>query len=138
MKKSLKTIWSIIILTILVLWNFFGVLQASGNGSETQIGIEPQTITVPADSDFILNITINPSQDIAGAQCNIQFDPNLLSVVHVEDGGMFDFWFDLKLSWDNATGVITNISAFDFGAINTPGIFAKITFHAKTNEGTKC
>ena len=136
MKKSLKTIWSIIILTILVLWNFFGVLQASGNGSETQIGIEPQTITVPADSDFILNITINPSQDIAGAQCNIQFDPNLLSVVHVEDGGMFDFWFDLKLSWDNATGVITNISAFDFGAVNTPGIFAKITFHAKTNEGT--
>ena len=136
MKKSLKTIWSIIILTILVLWNFFGVLQASGNGSETQIGIEPQTMTVPADSDFILNITINPSQDIAGAQCNIQFDPNLLSVVHVEDGGMFDFWFDLKLSWDNATGVITNISAFDFGAVNTPGIFAKITFHAKTNEGT--
>ncbi|MDD5779307.1 MAG: Ig-like domain-containing protein, partial [Candidatus Thermoplasmatota archaeon] len=78
-----------------------------------------------------------PGQPLAGAQCNVEFDPSLLMVTDVSDGGMFGMWFDALLEIDNTNGVVENIIAINLGGTtSTSGTLAVIEFEAKTSVGT--
>jgi hypothetical protein len=101
----------------------------------TTLAIAPSTKSVYETQTFTVDITIDPVEEIAGAQVDLSFDPSLLTVESVADGGMFDMWFDFALEIDNDAGFVGNISAADFGAVSTPGTFAVVTFIAKTAGG---
>jgi len=83
---------------------------------------------------FYVNISLDPALPLGGAECNILFDPSVVQVENVEDGGMFESWWDANLEIDNVNGTIKNIVAFNFGGNGTssPGVFAIITFRAES------
>ena len=102
----------------------------------TFVNISPPTQTVSAGETFTVNITIDPGEPIAGAQADLLFDPSLITVNSVTDGGMFDMWFNANLEIDNVNGAVRNISAIDFGSVTTSGVFAIIEFTAGSIDGT--
>ncbi|MCD6142375.1 chitobiase/beta-hexosaminidase C-terminal domain-containing protein, partial [Candidatus Bipolaricaulota bacterium] len=78
-------------------------------------------------------ITIDPLQPVSGAQCDITFDPSVITAVGVDDGGMFDLWFNGTLDINNTDGTIRNIVASNLGTTTSEkGTFAII--HFKTND----
>ena len=89
---------------------------------------------VNLNENFYVNISITPVQSLGGAECNISFNPSILEVEGVENGGMFEEWWDANLEIDNVNGTIKNIVAFNFwgNGTSTPGIFATVTFKAKS------
>ena len=121
----------------------FMLIAMAGNNSiaqsDSQMYIMPSSQTLMVGTNFTLNISIQPSQPVAGAQCDILFNPDVIHVLNVSNGGMFDIWMnDLSpnfTKWDNVNGTITNIVAFSFSSTTTAGTFAVIKFQA-VGEGT--
>jgi len=107
--------------------------------SDSQMYITPPSQTVMSGTIFTVNISIQPSQPVAGAQCDIVFNPDVIHALNVSNGGMFDMWMDdLSPNFtkiDNVNGTITNIVAFSFTSTVNEGTFAVITFQA-VGEGT--
>jgi hypothetical protein len=102
----------------------------------TQLIINPQKVITKKEQVFSIDIIIDPTELISGAQTDLSFDPSFITVDLVEDGGMFDMWVESQLQIDNENGIIKNIVAFDQGSVTTPGIFATITFSATAQQGT--
>ena len=96
------------------------------------ISVEPGEKTVGVGQTFNLFINITPAEPISSAICGVSFDPNILQVVNIENGGLFsdseDLWMNSPA--DNENGIIE----FIFGASNdlktAPGSLAIITFQA--------
>jgi len=137
MKKTQKTILSLIVAILFFAGGFTGAILEVSGYSQTQMSVSPSSQTVSTGETFTVNIEIDPAEPVAGAQCNLQFDPSLLTALSVSDGGMFDMWFNGVLSIDNVNGTIKNIVAFNLGGTTSDsGIFAVVTFQAKTVAGT--
>ena len=85
--------------------------------------------------NITVNLTIIPSQPVAGAQCNVVFNSSILDAIEVRNGGLFDLWAnDMVENFtviDNENGTIKNIVAFSSASINESGVFATIIFQAK-------
>jgi len=137
MRKTQRDVISLIVVTLFFAGGFTGaILEASGS-SQTQIEISPDTQTVSNGETFTVDIVIDPTEPVAGAQCDVLFDPSLLTAVSVSDGGMFDMWFNGILEIDNTNGTISNIIAFNLGGTtDESGTLATITFQAKSLSGT--
>ena len=103
--------------------------------TNTQVNISPSVQQVNPEDPFVVNITIDPMEPIAGAQMDLCFDPSILTCNSVANGGMFDMWINSALEINNINGVISNIMAFDMGDVTSPGTFAIISFTAKDNPG---
>jgi len=93
------------------------------------------SLAVSLEDTFTVHIGINPGEPIAGVQADIHFDPSLLTVTSVTNGGMFDMWVSNLLEIDNDMGLVRNIVAFDKGNVTESGIFATINVTAKTLDG---
>jgi hypothetical protein len=120
-----------------ILLVFFQVMitPAATNGPDTLVNVVPSNQLVDPEESFTVQITVDPGEPIAGAQADILFDPTLLTATGVTDGGMFDMWVSSQLEIDNINGEIRNILAFDLGSVTSPGVFAEISFTAKTLPG---
>ena len=103
--------------------------------TNTRVNISPSVQQVNPEDPFVVNITIDPMEPIAGAQMDLCFDPSILTCNSVANGGMFDMWINSALEINNINGVISNIMAFDMGDVTSPGTFAIISFTAKDNPG---
>ncbi|ACV62797.1 Ig domain protein group 2 domain protein [Desulfofarcimen acetoxidans DSM 771] len=90
-------------------------------GSVTIVGIDPATKTVSAGDTFDLDVLITPATAIAGAQFNLSYDPAVLQVNSVTEGGLLkqngNTSFFLTGVIDNNSGLLNNVA----GAITTPG-----------------
>jgi uncharacterized protein YjdB len=90
-------------------------------GSVTIVGIDPATKTVSAGDTFELDVLITPATAIAGAQFNLSYDPAVLQVNSVTEGGLLkqngNTSFFLTGVIDNNSGLLNNVA----GAITTPG-----------------
>jgi len=117
-----------------------GVSTSNANVSvgSIPVSIEPSSKLLPANTNFSISITIDPLQPVSGAQCDITFDPLVITAVSVEDGGMFNTWFDGILSLDNVNGEIKNIIAFNNlgGTTSEKGTFAVLHFTTNNVSGT--
>ncbi len=98
----------------------------------TWLNVTPAYQEVDASQVFTVNITIDPGEAIAGAQADLLFDPALVSVIDVSDGGMFDLWVDANL--EIGAGFVRNMSAADFGSVVDPGVFAVLTCVANASH----
>lgn len=61
-----------------------GTLQA-GN---SVLSFEPATITQPANSTFVVNVSLGNAQNVYSVPAQIAYDPKILQLVNVSDGGM--------------------------------------------------
>ena len=111
------------------------VLLFIGAEGKNIIKIEPSFSYEKINETILINITIFPSQPIAGAQCNIIFNSSLLFAKEVKNGNLFEFWAnDLVENFtiiNNENGSITNIVAFSSSPLNESGIFATILFKTR-------
>ncbi|MCD6146623.1 MAG: hypothetical protein J7J34_01270, partial [Thermoplasmata archaeon] len=64
------------------------ILNATVSVGSIPVSIEPSSKLLPANTNFSLSITIDPLQPVSGAQCDITFDPSVITAVGVDDGGM--------------------------------------------------
>lgn len=97
------------------------------------ISIEPMITHIYPQQNFSVNVSIDLDEGANGVQCDIFFNPSFLYVDSIEDGKLFQQWWDMLLDVDNENGTIKNIVAFNFGK-NTSysGTFAIIHFKSKT------
>ena len=96
--------------------------------------IEPSvSITKPGET-IAVNISIQPSDAIRGAQCDVIFNKDVLRAKEVVNGHMFEYWandiIENFTKIDNENGSIRNIVAFSANATNESGILAIIYFEA--------
>jgi len=137
MKKTQRNVISLIVAVLFFAGGFPGAILEANGYSQTQIRISPDSQTVSTGETFTVNIAIDPTEPIAGAQCDVQFDSSLLTALSVSDGGMFDMWFNGILEIDNTNGTIKNIIAFNLGGTTDEnGTLAVITFQSKSSPGT--
>jgi rhodanese-related sulfurtransferase len=107
---------------------------------QSKIEINPGTITVFPGQTFVIEITVNPKGEIAGAQFDLSFDPTLLMVDSVTEGNLFTgytTYFNPGII-DNINGRVTGV--FDViitqgASISDPGVLAYVHFTTKISEG---
>ena len=110
--------------------------------AQTAVSIEPLTKTVGQGETFNLNITVDPTVAIAGAQCDMSFNSSLVIVNSVTEGNLLKqdgagAYFAIQ-GIDNVNGTVTGIA----GAITSPGetvstkgTFAIVSLTAKGVDG---
>ncbi len=87
---------------------------------------------------FTWNLNIENVTDLAGWQCDIEFDPNVLEAVEVIEGDFLkqggETPFFQRGTIDNTAGVIDNLSAARFSkvGVNGTGKLLSVKFRAKT------
>ncbi|MCD6572668.1 MAG: lamin tail domain-containing protein, partial [Thermoplasmata archaeon] len=106
---------------------------------QTIVSIEPAYQLVNGGDEFTVNITVNPAMPIAGAQFDLSFDPNLLEVVNIQEGNLFNGYttYFIPGSIDNNAGTITGTgdAIAGAGSVSNYGTVATITFRAKIENG---
>ena len=103
----------------------------------TYVNVVSSKEVISQKERFTVNITIDPSEEIVSAEIDLLFDPSIIKVIDVKNGGMFDMWFEGELKIDNENGSITNMVALNlFGNVTSiPGTFAIITFESNRTNG---
>ena len=107
--------------------------------SPTFVNISPPSQSVSTGDTFTINITVNPTEPIAGMQFDLSFNSSLLTANSVLEGDLFHGFTTYFNSGtiDNTNGTITDVCGVAImGNTSTPGTFAVINFTAKTTDGT--
>jgi len=134
----MKWEWKLIIFAALV-----SLVNASVANIGKTIYIYPEEKMVGIGDVFTLLINISSDEPVSAAVCNISFNPSILQAISVENGGMFEYWWDDLIpepngmcEIDNINGTISYIiaSSSSENAV-AEGTFAILTFMA-INEGT--
>jgi hypothetical protein len=108
----------------------------------TAVTVEPPNQNVGRGVNFTVDIYVVPDTDIAGAQFNLSFDASVVTANNVTEGNLLKQGgasaFFTPGTIDNVAGTIIRV----LGAITTSGetvsqsgIFATVSFTAKTAEG---
>jgi Cohesin domain len=88
----------------------------------TAVSISAPSEPLEAGEQFSISIEVAPGTPIAGMQFDLSFDPSLVAVSTVEEGGLLNQGgatsFFNSGSVDNQAGRVTGV----FGAITTPGM----------------
>jgi hypothetical protein len=129
-----------IILTVALV---LGLSSTASAVETTTVSVSPSRQPAEPGGTFTVSIVIDPGTAIAGVQFDLTFDPSLVTVDSVEEGGLLrqdgaSTYFTPGVL-DNEAGVIRSV----VGVITTPeqtvsasGAFALIVLTASTREGT--
>lgn len=132
--KKIKIVYLIYVL-LLSSFLLFRPQDATAAGGPS-LSISPASLSVNVGSNFNLEIILNTDgQKIDGVDVNaLNFDPNLLQAVKVENGPIFPVYLGNR--YDNNEGKITISGIINPGGepYSGSGTFAKVTFKAK-NQG---
>ena len=142
---------------------FFSAADSQGNGNTSPIytfciympvsvSISPESQFVCANDTFTVDVYVDPGDqscvEIAGVQFDLTFDPSLIMVIDIAEGDLFHgynsffacgnpgLWCTLNNSTGLISGVAGVINTTGGGYVSSPGIFATITFQAKSTPGT--
>jgi len=110
-------------------------LILTGDNSSTQITLNTATQDIMPNTTFSATITVHPNQNIAGVQCDLYYNPALITVINVTQGNLFNGYdtYFLPGTHDPLTGTLTGIAGVIItpnGHVNQTGVFA--TLHLKT------
>ena len=107
------------------------------------VSVSPKTQIVSTGSQFTVNITVQPNNDVTGVQFNQSFNPALITANSISEGDLLSrnraSTFFTPGTINNVAGTVTGVA----GAITSPrqtvsttGTFASITFTAGTTKGS--
>ena len=110
--------------------------------SGTGFSLSTNTTSVPVGDTFILRLSAEKIDDLAGWQTDITFDPDRLEAVKVNEGDFLKTGgvgtFFLRGTIDNKAGKITQInSARLSGGVDGTGTLLSVTFSAKAVGDTR-
>jgi len=110
------------------------------NNGHVYVNVTPVKTAVYSEESFVINITVNTEEAIAGAQFDLFFDEGLLIANDVVEGDLFagvDSFFNPG-GIDNSNGRITGVFAVITAKgknVSTPGTLASIHFTTKADIG---
>jgi PGF-pre-PGF domain-containing protein len=114
------------------------ILPASAS---SVVSIEQSTQEVQTGDDFDVYVNITPATAIAGAQIDLNFDSNMLTVNSIEEGNFFDrndvMSIFISGTVDNQQGTVSGLFAVTLGQteIDSSGCFAHVTLTAGDQAG---
>ena len=137
-EKSRGVFTPLIFITLVIAVTLCGIGIGSASAAATTVEILPSTRVVALGEEFTVNISVTPDRPIKAMQVDLSFDPSLVTVENVTNGGMFTDIFSAG-TIDNEAGRVTGM----FGSLtkgattSAPGTFAVISLKANsTNSGT--
>ncbi len=106
----------------------------------TIVRILPENREVRPRENFTVEIAVEPAAGVAGVQCTLRFNPQLLAVLDVQEGnflkqGGAQSFFQV-ISVDNAAGRVEMVGVRINGTATSGGTFAVVRMVAKENQGT--
>ncbi|MEE9198585.1 MAG: cohesin domain-containing protein [Dehalococcoidia bacterium] len=113
------------------------VLIACGQGAEPEplgvvVELDPPSIQAGAGEEIVITVRVDPKDEgISGGEINLAFDPNILTVVGLEPGGLFGPTPLVGAELVDAEAGTLTYALARIGATSphTPaGAFARITF----------
>lgn len=130
------------ILKILLLLSFFSCLASSASASEPSvITVTPSAQVITPGQPFTIDISIDPSIPITGAQFDLQVDQSLVTITGVDEGDLFnqngaDTFFGSG-AIDNDAGTVTDVFCSILGStsVSSTGVMATISLTAESNTG---
>ncbi len=128
-----------IMLLFLVLTLIYACILTTS--AESVVSISPSSRSIDANQELDVYINIEPETPIAGAQLDILYDPDMLSVSSVNEGDFFKQDGTMSIfiggTGDETQGRISGLFAVTLGKaeITTEGTFARITFTASDTSG---
>ena len=137
-KYFLATYRKIMLLTFMLTLIYACILTTS---AESVVSILPPSQSIDANQEFDVYINIDPETPIAGAQLDILYDPDVLSVSTVNEGDFFKHDGTMSIfiggTVDHSQGRVNGLFAVTLGKaeISTEGTFAHITFIASDRKG---
>jgi len=136
-EKSRGVFTPLIFITLVIAVTLCGIGIGTASAATT-VEISPSTKSVALGEEFMVNISVTPDRPIKGMQVDLSFDPSLVTVESVTNGGMFTDIFGAG-TIDNEAGKVTGMYGSLTGGATTsePGTFAVISLKANsTNSGT--
>ncbi|WP_082093090.1 PKD domain-containing protein [Methanosarcina siciliae] len=106
----------------------------------TKVHISSPNITLPGKT-FTVDILIDPSISINGAQLDILFDSSMVSITGVTEGDIFKQSEASTVfnsgTIDNSAGIVKNVYGYILGAVkvSAPGTFATVDLTAGNRTG---
>jgi general secretion pathway protein D len=110
--------------------------QLMPRGAAANFGFDPPTITQHAGSTFTVNVLLNGAQNVSSVPLELSYDPKLLQVVNVSNGGLLaqdGQIVTVTHREDDSTGTMHITAARPPGAsgISGQGAVVTLTFMAK-------
>ena len=137
-KRKFSPVFIIRICLVLLLVIPVTVSAQTANNQNTMLTISIEETPIHVGDTFTLHLNVENITDLAGWQCDIEFDPATLNADEVIVSNFLDVGdvlsFSLPAVIDNVTGKITNINAVRtaLGGTSGTGSLFSITFTAKT------
>ncbi len=138
MKYSPDSFRKIMLLFLVLTLIYACILTTS---AESVVSISPSSQSIDANQEFDVYIKIEPETPIAGAQLDILYDPDMLSVSSVNEGDFFKHDGTMSIfiggTVDDSQGRVNGLFAVTLGKaeITTEGTFARITFTTSDTAG---
>jgi len=111
------------------------------SSSPSWINITPRSQIISENTFFTIQVSVSPSETIAGVQMEFLFNPALITVESISEGDLFteySYYFNQGII-DNTKGSIRNIFTVILSpgdGISTPGTFVTIKCLSKNTNGT--
>jgi len=116
-----KAILPLLIMLLLIIVMVLHFIPSAFAQPSTAVNVSPASQTIGFGETFDIEITVDPVEDIAGAQLNLDFNASLITVNTVSEGNLLkqggcSTYFSSG-TIDNVAGTVTDI----YGVITTPG-----------------
>jgi hypothetical protein len=141
MKNERKKYLSLAMISLFLTVALFLPAPVFAQDATTVSVITPDQVTT--GEQFTINVFVEPKTAISGLQLDLTFNPSLVTVESVKEGGLMSqngaTTYFRSGTIDNVAGTINGIAGVIFGpgeTISTAGDFAMITLIAKSENGT--
>lgn len=122
----------VLLLSIIVAISLVGAPALAQGG--TVVRVEPETLSTQVNSNLNLAVKVDNITNLAAIELHLSFNPNVLEVVQITNGGFVAADFIAQNVFDNATGTIDYaIAQLNRSPAQGSGTLLNITFRAKAN-----
>ncbi|MBI5354698.1 MAG: hypothetical protein HZB50_18810 [Chloroflexi bacterium] len=127
--RSLNYIWRVIALSVLILG-----ASCAPSSSGAVVKIESPASPVQVNETVTVPVKIENIAGLIAMEIHLSFDPNLLEVVSLTDGGFVVADFTVQNTFDNTAGTIDYaVAQMNRPAAEGSGTLFEIVFRAKTS-----
>ena len=120
--------------TVIFLCLLLGITSCGGaNGIGPALAIEPATSSIAVNETVSVSVNITDVANLTAIEIHLSFDPNLLEVVEVTNGGFLQPDFVVQDIYDNAAGTLDYaIAQMNQPPVSGTGTLITVVFRAKT------
>ncbi len=110
------------------------ILTASCTSSNPTIKLEPTASSFQVGDTLKVLVKAENISDLSAIEVHLSFNPLVLEVIEIRDGGFITADFTVQNTFDNTAGTVDYaIAQIDHPPVNGNGTFFEVTFRAKAS-----